>query len=168
MKTEIVNGWPQGHEIRILISDTDAAQVNAIRRALIADVPKLAITRVDFSQGVTQDNKGEVVEAVNVLPDEVLAHRLAMIPIPTNLDEGLVFPDECENCRDVVEKDKEFTELVVKFRAPGGNRSIKAPQATAAIRALTRAGMTVSRIVDVTPIAHDGTKKKGGRRGRRV
>lgn len=106
MKTEIVEGWPRGHEIRILISNTDAAQVNAIRRALIADVPKLAITRVDFSQGVTQDNKGDVVESVNVLPDEVLAHRLAMIPIPTHPEEGLVFPDECENCRDVVEKDK--------------------------------------------------------------
>ena len=79
---------------------------NAIRRALIADVPKLAITRVDFSQGVNQDNKGEVVESVNVLPDEVLAHRLAMIPIPTALDEGLVFPNECVNCMDVVEKDK--------------------------------------------------------------
>ena len=105
MKTEVVQGWPQGHEIRILITETDASQVNAIRRALIADVPKLAITRVDFSQGVTQDNKGEVVESVNVLPDEVLAHRLAMIPIPTNLDEGLVFPDACENCMDVVEKD---------------------------------------------------------------
>ena len=49
MKTEIVEGWPQGHEMRILISETDASQVNAIRRALIADVPKLAITRVDFS-----------------------------------------------------------------------------------------------------------------------
>ena len=106
MKTEVVQGWPQGHEIRILISESDASQVNAIRRALIADVPKLAITRVDFSQGVTQDNKGEVVESVNVLPDEVLAHRLAMIPIPTNLDEGLVFPDQCQNCMDVVEKDK--------------------------------------------------------------
>ena len=106
MKTEIVEGWPRGHEIRILISNTDAAQVNAIRRALIADVPKLAITRVDFSQGVTQDNKGDVVESVNVLPDEVLAHRLAMIPIPTHPEEGLVFPDECDNCRDVVEKDK--------------------------------------------------------------
>ena len=104
MKTEIVEGWPQGHEIRILISETDASQVNAIRRALIADVPKLAITRVDFSQGVNQDNKGEVVESVNVLPDEVLAHRLAMIPIPTALDEGLVFPNECVNCMDVVEK----------------------------------------------------------------
>ena len=106
MKTEIVEGWPQGHEIRILISEADASQVNAIRRALIADVPKLAITRVDFSQGVTQDNKGEVVESVNVLPDEVLAHRLAMIPIPTSQDEGLVFPDQCKNCMDVVEKDK--------------------------------------------------------------
>jgi DNA-directed RNA polymerase subunit D len=106
MKTEIIEGWPQGHEIRILVSDTDSSQVNAIRRALIADVPKLAITRVDFSQGVTQDNKGEVVESVNALPDEVIAHRLAMIPIPTNLDEGLVFPEACENCRDVVEKDK--------------------------------------------------------------
>ena len=38
----------------------------------------------------------------------------------------------------------------------------------AAIRALTRAGMTITRIEDVTPIPHDGTKKKGGRRGRRV
>ena len=93
MKTKIVEGWPQGNEIRILISETDPSQVNAIRRALIADVPKLAITRVDFSQGVTQDNKGEVVESVNVLPDEVLAHRLAMIPIPTNLEEPLYAPD---------------------------------------------------------------------------
>lgn len=106
MKTEIVEGWPQGNEIRILISETDPSQVNAIRRALIADVPKLAITRVDFSQGVTQDNKGEVVESVNVLPDEVLAHRLAMIPIPTNLEEPLYAPDQCPNCKDVVERDR--------------------------------------------------------------
>ena len=106
MKTEIVEGWPQGHEIRILISETNASQVNAIRRALIADVPKLAIPRVDFSQGVTQDNKGEVVESVNVLPDEVLAHRLAMIPIPTNLEEPLYAPDECPNCKDVIERDR--------------------------------------------------------------
>ena len=66
-------------------------------------------------------------------------------------------------------KDKEFTELIVKYRAPGGNLSNNTgPGAQAAIRALTRAGMTITRIEDVTPIAHDGTKKKGGRRGRRV
>ncbi|MBO6083828.1 MAG: 30S ribosomal protein S11, partial [Candidatus Methanomethylophilaceae archaeon] len=38
----------------------------------------------------------------------------------------------------------------------------------AAIRALTRAGLKIGRIEDVTPVPHDGTKKKGGRRGRRV
>ena len=66
-------------------------------------------------------------------------------------------------------REKEFTELIVKYRAPGGNLSNNpGPGAQAAIRALTRAGMTISRIEDVTPIAHDGTKKKGGRRGRRV
>ena len=66
-------------------------------------------------------------------------------------------------------KDKEFNELIVKYRAPGGNLSNNTgPGAQAAIRALTRAGMTITRIEDVTPIAHDGTKKKGGRRGRRV
>ena len=40
--------------------------------------------------------------------------------------------------------------------------------AQAAIRALARAGMRIGRIEDVTPLPHDGTRKKGGRRGRRV
>jgi DNA-directed RNA polymerase subunit D len=107
MKAEIVNGWPQGNSIRILLTETSTAQVNSIRRALIADVPKLAITRVDFAQGINQDNAtGDVYESVNTLPDEVIAHRLAMIPIPTHPEEGIVFPEDCVNCKDMVEKDK--------------------------------------------------------------
>ena len=66
-------------------------------------------------------------------------------------------------------KDKDFTQVIVKYRAPGGTKSpITGPGAQAAIRARTRAGMSITRIEDVTPIPHDGTKKKGGRRGRRV
>ena len=42
------------------------------------------------------------------------------------------------------------------------------PGAQAAIRALARAGVLITRIDDVTPIPHDGGKPKGGRRGRRV
>ena len=106
MEAKIVDGWPQENAIRILLTDTDAAQVNAIRRALIADVPKLAIHRVDFSQGVNQDNKGEVLESVNVLPDEILAHRLAMIPIPTFPEEDIHFIDTCPNCIDLAEESK--------------------------------------------------------------
>ena len=57
----------------------------------------------------------------------------------------------------------------VKVRAPGGSKSkIPGPGAQAAIRALARAGLKIGRIEDVTPIPHDGTRPKGGRRGRRV
>ena len=96
MKAQIVEGWPKNNNIRIILSDTNAAQVNSLRRAIIADVPKMAITKVRFEQGVTQDNQGEVIESVNVLPDEVLAHRLAMVPVPTFLDE-FVFPEDDPN-----------------------------------------------------------------------
>ncbi len=65
--------------------------------------------------------------------------------------------------------EKEITGIYVKVRAPGGNKSTSpGPGAQAAIRALARAGLRIGRIEDVTPIPHDGTKPKGGRRGRRV
>ena len=68
-----------------------------------------------------------------------------------------------------VAKEKDIVGIHVKVRAPGGNKSTSpGPGAQAAIRALARAGLKIGRIEDVTPIPHDGTKKKGGRRGRRV
>ena len=102
MKAQIVEGWPKGNKIRIILSETNAAQVNGLRRAILSDVPKMAITKVRFEQGVTQDNKGEVIESVIVLPDEVLAHRLAMVPVPTFLDE-FVFPEDDENNKNLPE-----------------------------------------------------------------
>jgi len=38
----------------------------------------------------------------------------------------------------------------------------------AALRALARAGLKIGRIEDVTPIPTDSTRRKGGRRGRRL
>lgn len=65
--------------------------------------------------------------------------------------------------------EKDIIGVHVRVRAPGGNKSTSpGPGAQAAIRALARAGLKIGRIEDVTPIPHDGTKKKGGRRGRRV
>ena len=105
MKAQIVEGWPKENSIRIALSETDASQVNAIRRALISDVPKLAITRVNISQGVVE-NDGVILESVNVLPDEMLAHRLAMIPVPTYPEEKLDFFETCPVCIDMVEAEK--------------------------------------------------------------
>jgi small subunit ribosomal protein S11 len=66
-------------------------------------------------------------------------------------------------------EEKGIDALHVKVRAPGGNKSRSpGPGAQASIRALARAGIRIGRIEDVTPIPHDSTRKKGGRRGRRV
>ena len=66
-------------------------------------------------------------------------------------------------------REKGYDTLHVKVRAPGGNKARSpGPGAQAAIRALARAGVKIGRIEDVTPVPHDGTKPKGGRRGRRV
>ncbi|MCD4740412.1 30S ribosomal protein S11 [archaeon] len=64
---------------------------------------------------------------------------------------------------------KGITGVHIRIRAPGGIKS-KQPGAgaQATIRALTRAGLDIGKIEDVTPIPHDGTKSKGGKRGRRV
>ena len=42
------------------------------------------------------------------------------------------------------------------------------PGAQSALRALARSGMKIGRIEDVTPIPSDSTRRKGGRRGRRL
>ncbi|MCX8178291.1 MAG: 30S ribosomal protein S11 [Candidatus Aenigmarchaeota archaeon] len=57
----------------------------------------------------------------------------------------------------------------VKVRGKGGHHK-KAPGVGAqpAIRALVRAGLKIGLIEDTTPIPTDTTKRKGGRRGRRV
>tara|TARA_B100000674_G_C37973642_1_gene978200 strand:+ start:1365 stop:2279 length:915 start_codon:yes stop_codon:yes gene_type:complete len=95
MKASVVDGWPKNNRIRIHITDANASEVNSIRRTILSDVPKMAITKVRFEQGTIEED-GKILESVNVLPDEMLAHRLAMIPIPTYLDEFL-FPQDDPN-----------------------------------------------------------------------
>jgi small subunit ribosomal protein S11 len=68
-----------------------------------------------------------------------------------------------------IAKDKGITAIHIKVRAPGGSDAkTPGPGAQAAIRALARAGFRIGRIEEVTPVPHDGTRRKGGRRGRRV
>ena len=57
----------------------------------------------------------------------------------------------------------------LKVRAPGGQKKHSPGQgAQPAIRSLVRSGLRIGRIEDITPIPHDGCRKPGGRRGRRV
>ncbi|MBI1657973.1 MAG: 30S ribosomal protein S11 [Thaumarchaeota archaeon] len=80
-----------------------------------------------------------------------------------------------------VARSRGFTGFHIRVRAVGGVGSrVPGPGAQAAIRALARAtsnkeddesggsAFRIGRIDDVTPIPHDTTRKKGGKRGRRV
>lgn len=70
---------------------------------------------------------------------------------------------------------KRSTTLVVRMmdvRADhiytGNGTKTPGPGAQSALRALARSGMKIGRIEDVTPTPSDSTRRKGGRRGRRL
>ena len=75
----------------------------------------------------------------------------------------LAAQDVVVRCKELVlPHTSNFAQLVVtEPKTPG-------PGAQAALRALARAGMKIGRIEDVTPIPTDTTRRKGGRRGRRL
>lgn len=65
--------------------------------------------------------------------------------------------------------EKNITNINIKIRAPGGHGSkVPGSGAQSVVRALSRSGLKIGSIEDVTPIPTDTTKRPGGRRGRRV
>jgi len=71
------------NSIRFMLSGVTPAFANAIRRIIVSEVPTMAIDDV------------MVVENTSVMYDEILAHRLGLIPLNTDL-ESYVLPEECE------------------------------------------------------------------------
>ena len=64
----------EDNKLAIRITDTTAAYVNTLRRYLIARVPTMAIDYVEFKKNNT------------ILYDEMVAHRLGLIPLTTDLE----------------------------------------------------------------------------------
>ena len=66
--------------------------------------------------------------------------------------------------------EKGITGVHVRVRAPGGHNGPMntGSGAQAAIRTLSRTGLRIGNIEDVTPFPHNGCRKKHLRRGRRV
>ncbi len=67
-------------------------------------------------------------------------------------------------------REKGINALTIKVRARGGHNGPNnpGPGAQPAIRALSRMGLRIGKIEEVTPEPHNGCRAKGGRRGRRV
>lgn len=66
--------------------------------------------------------------------------------------------------------EKGISAINIKIRAKGGHNGPMStgPGANAAIKTLSRTGLRIGVIEEVTPTPHDGCKKRYGKRGRRV
>lgn len=73
----------EDEEVEFLLKNATPAKANALRRALITEVPSLAIEDV------------KIYENSSVLFDEILALRLGLVPLRTDLNE-FVLPQKCE------------------------------------------------------------------------
>jgi DNA-directed RNA polymerase subunit D len=68
--------------MRLLIREAEVPFMNALRRIVLAEVPCMAIDEV------------VIVENSSILQDEIIAHRLGLIPLKTDLD-GYNLPEKC-------------------------------------------------------------------------
>ncbi|KAK0554350.1 ribosomal 40S subunit protein S14B [Tilletia horrida] len=124
--------------------------------------PKVRAAAQEVSLG-PQVGEGELVFGV--------AHRVTGgMKVKADRDESspyaamLAAQDCAVRCKEVG-----INALHIKLRATGGTGTkTPGPGAQSALRALARAGMRIGRIEDVTPVPSDSTRRKGGRRGRRL
>ena len=86
MDVSIVDLTPRA--ARLDLAGTTASQVNAIRRTLLADLPKLAIEDVEFHLGPIRDEaSGKDYDSSTSMFDEAVALRMGLLPIPTDLGQ---------------------------------------------------------------------------------
>ena len=69
-------------EIVLLLDGIDVGVANALRRTAIAEVPALAIEEVEFHENTSS------------FYDEIIAHRLGLVPIKTDL-KVFNYPESC-------------------------------------------------------------------------
>lgn len=72
-----------GDSIRVSLKDVHRSYANAIRRFAIREVPSMAVDEV------------VLLENSSMVYDEIIAHRLGMIPLKTDLSK-FVLPEECD------------------------------------------------------------------------
>jgi DNA-directed RNA polymerase subunit D len=78
---------------KFVLKNSTPAMANALRRTILTDIPKMAIDKVEFHLGPI-DVDGREFESITPLFDEIIAHRLGMVPVPTDLDL-FTFQDKC-------------------------------------------------------------------------
>jgi len=69
--------------MRFIVSGVNTPFVNALRRIMLTEVPTMAIDEI------------VILENSSILNDEILAHRMGLIPLKTDLD-SYSLPEDCK------------------------------------------------------------------------
>jgi small subunit ribosomal protein S11 len=119
---------------------------------------------------IFSSSNNTIVHITDITGSETISRFTGGMVTNRAKDKGMPFPAMHAARRAAEEsKEKGLIGVHLKVRAPGGQKKrVPGQGAQSAIRALVRAGLRIGRIEDVTPVPHDGCRKKGGRRGRRV
>jgi len=109
------------------------------------------ITDITGSETISKGSGGMVVKAHRLESSPTAAMSAARLAAEGALEKGI-------------------NAVHIRVRSTGGHNgpATPGPGAQAAVRALARNGLRIGTIEDVTPLPHDGCRKKGGKRGRRV
>jgi DNA-directed RNA polymerase subunit D len=81
LKVEIVE--KSGDRVKFIVRGAHPSFANALRRTMMSEVPVMAIEDV------------VIVENSSILYDEIIAHRLGLIPLTTDL-KSYSLPEECD------------------------------------------------------------------------
>lgn len=109
----------------------------------------MLLTDITGAETIAKSSGGEVIKAQHKEGSPYAAMKVA------------------ENIADKA-RERDVREVIIKVRGTGGNKSNSpGPGSEAAIKSLTRAGLRILTIENVTPMPHDGCRKKKRFRGKK-
>lgn len=109
----------------------------------------ILLTDITGAETIAKSSGGEVIKAQHKEGSPYAAMKIAEIIADKARERGV-------------------TEVIVKVRGIGGNNSTSPGAGSeAAIKSLTRAGIRIASIENVTPMPHDGCRKKKKFRGKK-
>ncbi|MFA4855779.1 MAG: 30S ribosomal protein S11 [archaeon] len=109
----------------------------------------ILLTDITGAETIAKSSGGEVIKAQHKEGSPYAAMKIAEIIADKAKERGV-------------------TEVIVKVRGIGGNKSTSPGAGSeAAIKSLTRAGIRIVSIENVTPMPHDGCRKQKKFRGKK-
>lgn len=83
MEVRLLENKKDENKISFILKDSNASYANALRRIMMEEVPVMAIEDV------------EITKNSSILYDEIIAHRLGLLPLTTDL-KSYNLPDKCK------------------------------------------------------------------------